>query len=971
VKRPALTSAAPPLAFEQVLDALSDPVVASDESGKVLYLNAAAEGLLGWSAAEVIGKPLTTIMPARLRPAHEEGFRRFMATGRSTIVGRPVRVSALQRDGSEIDVELTLSELRPETGRLLMVAVIRDLRDRVELERKVTAQRKILAQYATVAVIADATDATTAMPQLLKAAATALDWEIGIYWEKDSASNQLRMSAAWSSGSPLVDGFVTACRSLTFAPGEGLPGMVFQSGQADWSRNVRTDPRYLRGRLALAHGLCSALAFPVYTRDRTWGVLEYLSKTEEAVDDELRQTMTVLGFQIGQFLARLEHEVDIRRALARAEAERRNLETLFENAPAAIAIVRGPELRYELSNAVNQELAGGRQLVGKTVREALPELEADGVTAVVRSVYDTGKPFVAREYAVTAPATDHRPARRMFMNGICQPLRGPNGAIEGAMIFAYDVTDMVASRQRVEEAEERLRLALESAELGTWDYDPQSGAIQCDASFRRLFGLRPDGEMNTKRLMSAIRMEDRPGVEEAARRSFDPHGGGGYVAQYRTVGIDDGVERWISVHGRTFFDEQGKPHRFVGTGVDITREKVALERERFLAEATAVLASSFDYGTTVASVGKLAVPTLADGCAVELLPEADEPPLLIVEHASSPQAERLREVWRRSSPDPTSPLKIDHVVSTGQPTFIPDVSEQPGIRSAMILPIKVRDRTIGLLGLFQAESGRRYSASDLTFAAELARRTGAAIENARLYDQAKRAVGIRDQFLSIASHELRTPLTALTFLLSTVSKMVARGTPATGPDGDKLAERISRMRDQIGRLNTLVDDLLNVSRIATGRLSLNLEPMDLVELVKDVLNRLNDVAEHANSRMTLRAPESLKGRWDHDRIDQVVTNLVGNAIKHAAGTPIDVEVGCDDNIARLVVRDQGPGIRESDQKRIFERFERAAPPALAGFGLGLWLVKSIVDAHNGRVEVASTPGNGARFVIELPIDTPT
>jgi len=987
VKRHALHSAAPPLAFEEVLDTLNDPVVASDETGEVLYMNAAAERLLGWTERDLIGKSLTTFMPERLRPEHEAGFRRFMTTGQSSIVGRPVRVAALHRDGTEIDVELTLSELRPAAGRQLVVAVIRDLRERVELELKLAAHRKIQAQYATVAVLNEAASAAEAMPKLLEATATALGWQVGIYWAPAVASNALALSAGWSSGSGDAERFLAGSRSMAFSRGDGLPGAVWASGQAEFSQDVRSDPRYLRSRLAHENGLRSALAFPVSSPGRTWGVLEYLSAGEEALDVELRQTMTVLGFQIGQFLARLEHEENLRRALARAHAERRNLETLFEHAPAAIAVVRGREMRYELSNAVNQQLAAGRQLVGRTIREALPELEAAGVTAVVGRVYETGEPFLAREYPVMAPATADQPERRIFMNGICQPLRGPDNEIEGAMIFAYDVTDLVTSRQRVEEAEERLRLAVESADVGTWDYDPQTGAVRCDTKFRRLFGLGSEGEITTGELMAAINPDDKPSVNEAAERSFDPRNGGHYAAEYRTVGATDGAGRWVAVRGRTFFDEQGKPRRFVGTGVDITQQKVALERERFLAEASTILVSNLDYRATLASIAKLAVPRLADWSSVELAPQGDEPGEVVVAHVDPAKVDLARELRRRYPPDPSSPAGVHQVLRTGEPVFLPEVTDEMlvrgardaehlrmirdlHLRSAMLLPLKTRDVTFGVLGLFQAESGRRHTADDLAFAGELARRAGAAVENARLYDQATRAIGVRDQFLSIASHELRTPLTSLTLHLSSFSRLAATGAFAGLPAADKLEGRIEKMRQQTARLTALVDELLNVSRIATGRLALDLQPMDLVEVVREVVDRLSEEAERAGSPITVQAPAPVTGAWDRNRLDQVATNLIANAIKYAGGKPIEVQVSRQGSGARLAVRDHGPGISKADQKRIFEQFERAASATLAGFGLGLWIAKSIVDAHGGRIEVASTVGEGATFTVELPERVP-
>jgi PAS domain S-box-containing protein len=808
-----LSEAVPTVAFESVLDALNDPVLASDASGLFLYSNAAAERLLGWTARELVGKPLTTIMPPRLRDAHGAGFHRYLTTGESRIIGRPVRVPALRRDGAEIDIELTLSELRPKPDQLVLIAVLRDLRERTELEQRIDTQQKILAQYATVGVLAEAENAAEAMPRLLEAAAKALKWELGIFWAVDRVTNRLEASATWSSGSVAADRFVAGSRILTFGDGEGLPGRVLASGQVAWSRNIGSDTRYLRARLTAQHGLRSAILFPVYSPGRTWGVLEYLSGREEELDEDLRRTMTILGYQIGRFLERVEREDQLRGAWAEADAARMNLEHLFRDAPAAIAIVRGAEMRYTLSNTINQQLAGGRELVGKTVREALPELEADGVTAIVRHVYGTGEPYFAREFPVTVPAAADRPASRIFMNGVCQPLRGPQGVIEGAMIFAYDVTDLVSSRERVKDAEERLRLAVESAKVGTWDYDPKSGTVRCDARHRRLFGLGPDAEVTARVLMDAIHPDDRAQVNEAAQRSFDASTGGDYAAEFRVKGIEDGVERWIAVRGRTFFDEQGKPTRFVGTGIDVTGERRAL-------------------------------------------------------------------------------------------------------------------------------------------------------------DEAKRAIGVRDQFLSIASHELRTPLTSLTLQLSSLSRLMRAGTLRDVPS-EKLEGRLVRMEQQTARLASLIDELLDVSRISTGRLSIDHQPTDLVEIAREVLERLADEATAARCGLELRAPASLIGAWDRNRMDQVLTNLVDNAIKYAGGQPVEIEIERGAASARLAVRDRGPGVPEEEQERIFQQFERAAPASMAGLGLGLWIASRIVMAHGGTIEVESRPGGGASFVVELPLAPPT
>jgi PAS domain S-box-containing protein len=228
---------------------------------------------------------------------------------------------------------------------------------------------------------------------------------------------------------------------------------------------------------------------------------------------------------------------------------------------------------------------------------------------------------------------------------------------------------------------------------------------------------------------------------------------------------------------------------------------------------------------------------------------------------------------------------------------------------------------------------------------------------------AEDAVAIRDEFLSVAGHELKTPLTALLFHAESLTKNVAALTAAEV--GDRSAKILRNSR----RLARLVDELLDVSRIAAGRLTLEREEVDLAVVARDMVGRFTEAALQAHSRIQLQVPERLLGSWDRLRIEQVLENLLTNAVKYGRGQPIDVRVEGVGRSARLVVKDGGVGIAPADQARIFERFERAVSSRhYGGLGLGLWIVRQIVEAHGGFIRVASSPGQGAEFTVELPLE---
>lgn len=235
----------------------------------------------------------------------------------------------------------------------------------------------------------------------------------------------------------------------------------------------------------------------------------------------------------------------------------------------------------------------------------------------------------------------------------------------------------------------------------------------------------------------------------------------------------------------------------------------------------------------------------------------------------------------------------------------------------------------------------------------------------RASDLAEEAVRARDEFLSIASHELRTPLTTLNLRLEGMASQIARD------DHTGFARKIESARRQGARLMSLVDSLLDVSRITTGHLTLQREAFDLADAAREVVDGFSEDAARARCPLALEVRSRAVGCWDRMRIEQILQNLLANAIKYAPDAPIEVTVDAADRRGVVAVCDRGQGVSEADVERIFARFERAVPMIkYGGLGLGLFVAKQIAEAHGGAISVAPTPGGGATFRVELPLQQP-
>jgi len=282
-----------------------------------------------------------------------------------------------------------------------------------------------------------------------------------------------------------------------------------------------------------------------------------------------------------------------------------------------------------------------------------------------------------------------------------------------------------------------------------------------------------------------------------------------------------------------------------------------------------------------------------------------------------------------------------------------------GVRDGLaVMAVPVLD---GAVFVTARQGSNPFTPEERPVVTNFAYQVGIAADNARLFDAQQEALRVKDQFLSIVSHELRTPLTTI----KGYSQMLKRKM-VDDMEGRRFAETIDA---QVARLSRLVDDLLDATRFARGQFDIKRERVNLVPILEDVIARFRLVASQHNLRLEI-LDDLPPGEWDHDRLEQVMNNLVSNAIKYSPGGG-DVTVAAWRESARVVVavRDRGMGIPEEDQARLFERFYRGSMEGqdIKGMGLGLYVTQRIVEAHGGEISLQSTPGEGSEFRFTLPL----
>jgi len=630
---------------------------------------------------------------------------------------------------------------------------------------------------------------------------------------------------------------------------------------------------------------------------------------------------------------------DLRRALDRAEEGDRILKALMEYVPEGISIADAPDIRLRMISRYGEYLLGGSH----------SGLTAGEVAAQWKVFYKDGKtPMPEEELPLTRAIRRGETVRDMEivelsatgrqLNLLCNaaPILDSTGAIAGGVITWQEISDRKAAENAVH-AREAMMNAFFDASPGILNlFDDQLRFIKSDPVTPTYFGLDQNsivgksvfdlnpvfGRETLGEISRRVIQTGKPELNQLVSGPVPGKGGeiGWFLASFFPVPLPDGKS---------------------GIGamaVEVTEIKRAEEVMRESEERFRTYAEAMPQGAFIADPeGNINYFNQRFYDYIGIKDKIGSWDWKILPMVHPDDLQRTIETW-------------EHSLKTGDSYNI-------------VYRLRRSD------GQYRWHLGRAIAIRDSN---------GRVIQwlgtNTDIHDQKEaeqklqEALRVRDEFLSMASHELKTPLTTISLQVQNQQRIVNEAKPEKMPV-EQLRKTSSLIAKQIGRLTALVNDLLDISRISAGRLTLNREPLSLSEVLRQIVEIESQGLAFAHMPLSLEIPENVMVDADRLRVEQVVGNLISNAIKYAPGKPLSISLKMCGNKARLEVKDQGPGISLENRKRIFERYERAVadPAVISGLGLGLHISKQIVKAHGGDIWVDSTPGQGARFVVELPL----
>jgi PAS domain S-box-containing protein len=1013
-----------------VLETAVDGIITIDERGAIQTVNAAVERIFGYTPGELVGNNVNILMPQPDRGRHDGYLRHYMRTGEAKIIGVGREVRGRRKDGSTFPLDLAISEVRLADGKRTFTGIVRDISERKQAEERILEGNALLSaviEGTTDGVYVKDLEGRYALINTAGAANIGMTPEM-VLGKRDAdllPSGVARMIAAddrrvmESGRAQTIEDTIsiaegTRVYSSVKAPYRDAHGRVV--GTIGVSRDV-TEERRLGQEKELLAEASSILASSLDYEETLSGVASLATR-------ELADVCSVdLVEEAGVRRIALALSPGLKPGPLQSLPPRHSPQNGADHPVIRVVATGRPELHSTLDREVLASAARGRghlkalRALGLHSAVIVP-LEAGGhrlgaLTLASRQEGRHGERDLqlAQELARRAGiAIDNamryekeQEARRLAEESAAriERLQAVTAALSESLVPEEVGRVVVAAAMAVLRARSGT-VALLGAEGAPLELVAAEGVDGAFAAGWEQFAANP-----TEEVLAAIR-SGRPIYVESGRllaglfpslqaiagqvdRGFaclplpvENHVIGAMVLTFDGALPDEAGREFIQALAAQCAQALERTRLFTAERDARRSAQEAEERQAFLARTGAVLSSSLDFEATLSSLARLCVPTLGDWCAIDVLEDHRLQRVAVVH--SDPErveyARRLQEKYPQVEADENTMRVIDK----GESLLFREIPEELlvagalndehlelvrglGLSSAIVVPLRARGRTLGVLTLVQAESGRHYDETGLKLAEELGYRAGLAVDNSRLYSESQRAQEelrvaneAKDEFLGLVSHELRTPITTIyggARLLRTRSDTLdARSKDGVLEDIETEAERLHR----------IVEDLLVLARLELGE-EISTEPV----LVQRIAVRA------ANALIKLRPSRQVRVE-DGDRIpaarasavyvEQILRNLVNNADKYSPpDKPIDISIRAQGDSVLASVNDRGPGLPPEEIDRIFERFYRASATAkkTGGAGIGLTVCRRLVEAQHGEIGAEPREGGGLRVWFSLPV----
>jgi PAS domain S-box-containing protein len=902
--------------LETTLKSIGDAVISTDTGGSIEFMNGVAERLTGWPLNDARGRTLAEvfrIVNEQTREAVESPITKVLREGETVSLANQNLLIA--RDGTETPIDDSGAPIKDERGRTTgVVLVFHDISERRKSEATLRQRERELTDF-------------------IENATVGLHW-VGadgtILWANRAELEMLGYEAEEYIGHNV---------SEFHADREVINDILTRLTSKDELHNY--EARLLHKDGSIRYGLISSNVLWdergkfVHTRCFTRDVTD-----RKRADEETARLAAIVEFSDDAIIGKTLEGIIV----SWNDAAERMYGYAAEEAIGQHISLLAPHERIEELSGIMSKLRNGERVVHLETKR----VRKDGT--------------------------------QLDVSLTISPIRDAAGRPVGASTIARDITEKKRVQEELRESEQRFRNMADNAPVLIWVNDLE-GCEFVNREYMKFLGV---SEVDVRGFDWAqfIHPDDRDAYMSTYNEALSR--GATFETQFR-FRQRDGEYRWMQSVGTPRFSVAGKLLGYIGSTLDITDIKQAGERMAFLAEAGETLSASLEYEATLERFASLAVESLADYCLIDIVGDDGIVRRVATAHAD-PALDALTGELRRFPPDLSKPEGIPKVLRTGKTEVVPRLTDEQltsltqgeehrrllerlDLKSFMTVPLVARGRVTGALTLAATGTERAYAPLDVALAEELARRAALAIENARLYSRAQEVNRAKDEFLATLSHELRTPLTPIIGWTNMI-RSGRLGAQDTGQGLDVIEKNAHS-------LSRLINDLLDMSSILSGKMRIERAPVALDAVVREAIETVRPRADARRVALEITSAnggERVSVNGDRTRLVQVFWNLLDNAVKFSPdGGRVRVRVEGENGAARVHVEDEGAGVAREFLPHVFERFRQADMGTTrrhGGLGIGLALVKSFVEAHGGRVEVESEGDDrGTRFTVSLPAVT--